>query len=97
MKRNLRWMAAVLGAALMLAPGYVSARAQNDTSAKQDMKNAGHDTKQGAKDAGHGVKKGTKHAWHSSKKGTKKAWKKTKNTTKGAVNGAKEGAREPQA
>ncbi len=42
-------MAAVLGAALMLAPGYVTARAQSDNSAKQDMKQAGRDTKAGRK------------------------------------------------
>ena len=81
----MRWMAAVLGAALMLTPGFVSARAQSDNSAKQDMKDAGHQTKEGAKDAGRGVKKGTKKAYH-----------KTKNTTKGAVKGAKKGAKEPQ-
>jgi hypothetical protein len=67
-----------------------------DSGAKQDMKNAGHETKNAAKDAGHGVKQGTKKAYHSTKRGTKKAWRKTKNTTTGAVNGAKEGAHQPQ-
>ncbi|MFP5228313.1 MAG: hypothetical protein ACLGXA_11875 [Acidobacteriota bacterium] len=98
MAKRMRWMTAVLGAALMVAPGYGIALAQSDsgTSAKQDMKQAGRDTKAGAKDAGRGVKKGTKGAWHSTKKGSKKAWKKTKNTTKGAARGAKQGAQQPQ-
>lgn len=96
MRRNFRWMTAVLGAALMVAPGYVSALTQSDSSAKQDMKQAGRDTKDGAKDAGNGVKKGSKDAYHDTKKGTKKAYHKTKNTTKGAVKGAKKGAEEPQ-
>jgi hypothetical protein len=69
---------------------------QNGTSAKQDMKDAGHDTKAGAKDAGKGVKKGTKKSYKTSKKDTKKAYNKTKNTTKGAVNGGKAGGKEPQ-
>lgn len=67
---------------------------QSGTSAKQDMKNAGHDSKDAAKDAGNGVKKGTKKAYHSTKKGSKKAWNKTRNTAKGAVKGGKEGAQQ---
>ena len=67
-----------------------------DHSAKQDMKNAGKETKLATKDAGNGVKHGTEKAYHETKKGTKKAYHKTKNTTKGAVEGAKEGARQPE-
>ena len=87
MTRNRQWLAAFLGAALMMTPAIGVARAQSDqgSSAKQDMKQAGHDTKHAAKDAGRGTKKGTKKAWH-----------KTKSTTKGAVKGAKQGAKEPQ-
>jgi hypothetical protein len=103
MSRKRQWatfgFSAFFGAALMLTPGaFASPAPQNDqgTSAKQDMKDAGHDTKQGAKDAGHGIKKGTKKSYHATKRGTKKAWHKTKNTTRGAVNGGKEGAKEPQ-
>jgi hypothetical protein len=60
MRRNRQWITALFGAALMLAPVYTVARAQDDgTSAKHDMKDAGRDTKAGAKDAGKGVKKGT--------------------------------------
>jgi hypothetical protein len=69
--------------------------AAQDNSAKQDMKDAGHETKNAAKDAGHGTKQGTKKAYRSTKQGTKKAWSKTKNTTKGAADGAKEGAKQP--
>ncbi|HEY0308597.1 MAG TPA: hypothetical protein VGB94_10585 [Acidobacteriaceae bacterium] len=53
-----------------------AAFAQNDSGAKQDMKNAGSETKDAAKDAGHGVKQGTKKAYHKTKKGTHKAAKK---------------------
>jgi hypothetical protein len=104
MKINQQWMTAVLGAALIATPGLAIGQpqtdqapsAQQDTrSAGQDMKDAGRDTGNAAQDAGHGVKKGTKKAYHSTKKGTKKAWHKTKNTTNGAVNGGKEGAKQP--
>ena len=67
-----------------------------DSGAKQDMKDAGHESKDAAKDAGHSVKQGTKKAYHATKHGTKKAWHKTKDTTEGGVNGAKQGARQPE-
>jgi Ni/Co efflux regulator RcnB len=67
-----------------------------DSGAKQDMKDAGHETKDAAKDTGSGVKQGTKKVYHKTKRGTKKAWHKTKDTTMGAVNGAKEGAKQPE-
>ncbi|HWZ12958.1 MAG TPA: hypothetical protein VNX22_07465 [Acidobacteriaceae bacterium] len=38
-------------------------------TAKQDMKDAGHDTKMAAKHTGHAVKKGTKKAYHKTKSG----------------------------
>jgi hypothetical protein len=66
-----------------------------DSGAKQDMKDAGHDTKNAVKSAGRGTKQGTKKAYHATKNGTKKAWNKTKSTTKGAVDGGKAGAKEP--
>ncbi len=96
MKRQVS--AFLLGAALTWAPASVWSQ-QNpsqDSGAKQDMHDAGHETKNAARDAGHGVKQGTKKAYHATKKGTKKAWHKTKSTTKGAANGAKEGAQQPQ-
>ncbi|HEX4031370.1 MAG TPA: hypothetical protein VHX20_13455 [Terracidiphilus sp.] len=85
--------AMLLGAALLFAqtPGW--SQPLTADGAKQDMKDAGHDTKDAAKDTGKGVKKGTKKAYHKTKKGTKKAWHKTKSTTKGAVDGGKEGAK----
>ncbi|MGB7133944.1 MAG: hypothetical protein WBD46_01560 [Acidobacteriaceae bacterium] len=94
MRRKPALITALFGAALMLTPvgAFASPAPQ---SAKQDMKDAGHDTKDGAKDAGKGIKKGTKKTYHTSKKDTKKAWHKTKNTTKGAVDGGKQGAKEP--
>jgi Ni/Co efflux regulator RcnB len=64
--------------------------------AKQDMKDAGHETKNAAKDAAHGTEEGTKKAYHSTKRHTKHAWNKTKSTVKGGAEGAKEGARQPQ-
>ena len=109
MKTKHQLSALFLGAALACGPalGWSQPTSSQDTGAKQDMKNAGHETKNAAKDAGHGVqqgtkkgydstKSGTKKAYHSTKHGTKKAWHKTKNTTKGAVNGGEEGARQPQ-
>ena len=85
----------LLGAALAFTPALGWSQTTTDQSAKQDMKDAGHETKDAAKDAGSATKKGTKKAYHKTKNGTKKGWDKTKNTTEGAVNGAKEGAKEP--
>ena len=88
-----------LGAALVCGPALgwsQESTPSQDNSAKQDMKNAGHETKDAANDAGNGVKHGTKRAYHKTKHGTKKAWHKTKNTTTGAVDGAKEGAHQPE-
>jgi hypothetical protein len=98
MKTKLQLSALFLGAALMCAPalGWSQPNPSQDSGAKQDMKNAGHETKDAAKDATHGVKQGTTKAYHKTKHGTKKAWRKTKDTTKGAVNGAKEGAKTPE-
>jgi hypothetical protein len=105
MKTRFYIPAIFLGAALMCLPAQGFAQ-QTDTTpapsqdngakAKQDMKNAGHETKDAAHDTGDGVKHGTKKAYHSTKNGTKKAWNKTKSTTKGAADGAKEGAKQPQ-
>jgi hypothetical protein len=93
MRKQLQVSALFLGAALLCAPapGW-----SQDNGAKQDMKDAGHETKNAAKDAGHGVKQGSKKAYHKTKSGTKKAWHKTADTTKGAANGAKEGAKQPE-
>lgn len=75
------------------------------TTAGQDVKNAGKDTSKAAKNVAKGTKKETRKAYHATKKdtkkaykvtkkGTKKAYHKTKSTTVGAVKGAKEGAKQ---
>ncbi|HEY1647515.1 MAG TPA: hypothetical protein VGF96_06025 [Terracidiphilus sp.] len=98
-----------LGVALVFTPALSWGRqsdTNNGSAAKQDMKDAGHETGNAAKDAGRGTKHGTEKAYDSTKHGTekgynatkhgtKKAWSKTKNTTKGAVDGGKEGAHQP--
>jgi hypothetical protein len=97
MRTNSKLSALFLGAALVCGStlGW-SEQSGQDSGAKQDMKDAGHETKGAAQDAGHGVKQGTKKSYHATKRGTKKAWHKTKDTTKGAVNGGKEGAKTPE-
>ena len=98
MKTNRHLSALFLGAALICAPalGFTQPSTQDrDSGAKQDMKDAGHETKDAVKDAGHATKQGTKKVYHKTKRATKKAWHKTEDTTKGAVDGAKEGARRP--
>ncbi len=58
------------------------AYAQSDTqSAKQDMKDAGHDTKNAAKDTGHAVKKTTKKTTHKAAKKTKEGAQKVEDKT----------------
>jgi hypothetical protein len=88
-----------LGAVLVCGPALGSTQqssASQDSGAKQNMKDAGHESKDAVKEAGHGVKQGTKKAYHKTNHGTKKAWRKTKDTTKGAANGANEGAKQPE-
>ena len=99
MKTNRQLSAFILGSALICAPapGFTQPPAPSqDSGAKQDMKDAGHETKAAAKDTGQGVKHGTKKVYHKTKRGTKKVWHKTEDTTKGAVNGGKEGAKKPE-
>ena len=93
MKRN-KFAVTLLFATAMACSPIIALGQQEDHTAKQDMRNAGHETKEAAKDTGRGVKHGTEKAYHSTKRGTRKAWHKTKDTTKGAVRGAKVGARE---
>jgi hypothetical protein len=97
MKMNWHFATMFLGAALAFGPSatWSQQTAPPPDSPKQDLKDAGRDTAQAARDTGHGVKQGTKKAYHSTKNGTKKAWNKTKNTTTGAVDGAKQGAKQP--
>jgi hypothetical protein len=56
--------------------------AQSDTgTAKQDMKDAGHDTKDAAKKTGHAVKKTTKKTTHKAAKKTKEGAQKVEDKT----------------
>jgi hypothetical protein len=56
--------------------------AQSDTgTAKQDMKDAGHDTKDAAKKTGHAVKKTTKKTTHKAAKKTKEGSQKVEDKT----------------
>jgi len=98
MRTKWQLSALFLGAVLVGVPALMGSQPSfqsQDSGAKQDVKDAGHESKDAAKDAGHGVKQGTKKAYHKTKHGTKKAWHKTKDTTTGAANGAKEGAKQP--
>jgi hypothetical protein len=99
MRTKWQLLAFFLGTVLVCGPALGWSQPSSpsqDSGAKQDMKDAGHESKDAVKDAGHGVKQGTKKAYHKTKHGTKKAWHKTKNTTTGAVDGAKEGAKQPE-
>jgi hypothetical protein len=64
-KSFITWM----GLSLVLLFGMAFAQ----DSAKQDMKDAGHETKDAAKDVGHATKTTAKKTGHKVKKGTKKA------------------------
>ncbi len=65
-----------LAAAIVISTSSSIALAQNDSGAKQSMKDAGTETKDAAKDAGHGIKQGTKKAYHKTKSEVKKAHRK---------------------
>lgn len=52
-----------------------------DTGAKQDMKDAGHDTKMAAKKTGHKVKRGTKKTTHKAAKKTRQGAEKVEDKT----------------
>jgi hypothetical protein len=68
-ENNVKRFATWLGLSLVLLLGVSFAQ----DSAKQDIKDAGHETKQAAKDAGHATKKTAKKTGHTIKKNTKKA------------------------
>jgi Ni/Co efflux regulator RcnB len=68
--------------ALLLVTVAGIAFAQSDTQgAKQDMKDAGHDTKNAAKSTGHAVKKTSKKAAHKTAKKTKQGAQKVEDKT----------------
>jgi hypothetical protein len=63
-------LAGVLLAGMLAFGNPLSGYAQN-TGAKQDIKEAGHDVKQATKKTGKAVKKGTKKATHKAAKKTR--------------------------
>jgi hypothetical protein len=100
MRKNIYWTTLLLGTALVCSPAMGWSQqpypGQEDHTAKQDAKRAGHEAKDSVKDTGRAVKHGTKKAYRSTKYHGKRAAHRTKNATRGAVDGAKEGARNPQ-
>ena len=66
----------ILSVSLAMGVSSGFALAQNDSGAKQSMRDAGHETKDAAKDTGHGIKQGTKKAYHKTKHGVKKVHRK---------------------
>ncbi len=74
-----KWMmrALLAGAVALGMCGTVVAQ----ETAKQEMKDAGHDTKAAVKHTGHGIKKGTKHAYHKTKHGVHKGAEKVEDKT----------------
>jgi hypothetical protein len=69
-------LAGALGMGIAVAQDTTS-----QTTPKQDMKNAGHDTKNAAKDVGHATKKTTKNAVHKSASKTEEGSEKVKDKT----------------
>jgi len=76
----------------VLAVGMSSFALAQD-GAKQDMKDAGHETSNAAKDDGHGISKGTKKAYNKTSEGTEKAYHKTKRGTKKAYHKTAKGTK----
>jgi hypothetical protein len=74
------WMNFCLVILLLSATGIVMAQT-DDRSAKQDIKDAGHDTKDAAKKTGHKVKRKTKSAAHKTARKTKEGAQKVEDKT----------------
>ncbi len=89
MKTSLQATAVLLSAALVCTPALLWS--QQPYPGQED-----HRPKQEMKDAGHAVKHGTQKAYHSTKRHTKRAARKTRDTVRGGVDGAREGARQPE-
>jgi hypothetical protein len=79
MKKQLSILLMAAFGAISLAAAPVAQNDQNNDSAKQDMKEAGHATKKAAKKTGKGVKDGTKKAAKKTKHGVKKGTNKAAN------------------
>lgn len=61
---------------LLLTAGLIigtAAAQSSDSGAKQNMKNAGHETVAAGRDTGRAVKQGTRKGYRKTKRGTKKA------------------------
>ena len=71
----------VLVAFVNASPLTAAAPRQDDTSAKQDMKDAGHDTKKAAKKTGSATKKTTKKAANKTAQKTDQGAKKVEDKT----------------
>jgi hypothetical protein len=61
-----------LGFSMLLIVALAGIAISQDTGAKQDMKDAGHETKEAAKDTGRATKKTAKKTGHAVKHTTKK-------------------------
>jgi Ni/Co efflux regulator RcnB len=66
---------------LGVAAGSLALASQSDEGAKQDIKNAGHETKAAAKDTGRATKKTARKTGHQVKRTTKKAANKSARAT----------------
>jgi len=81
--KNLHVVKAILVGMLMLTAGFAPAVVRSqDTGAKQDIKDAGHDTKKAAKKTGSAVKKGTKKAVNKTAEKTGQGADKVQDKTK---------------
>ena len=82
MKKLLTLGAGVLAVMLTMMPSIVSARPlQTDTTAKQDIKDAGRSTKRAAKKTGSATKKETKKVVNKTAKTTRKGAGKVEDKT----------------
>ena len=79
---HMRGIAQRVFLSVLLLAGTSAFSFSQDSSPKQDMKNAGHETKDAAKDAGHATKSGTKKTGHAIKRGTKRAAHKSARKTR---------------
>ena len=80
MKQSLEITAALL-LALALTPSFTTAKPQQDTTPKQDIKEAGSSTKNAVKKTGSATKKETKKAVNKSAEKTKQGAQKVQDKT----------------
>jgi hypothetical protein len=95
-KQIMQWIALpVLAAGVVLTttPAFAANPVLAQDTAKQDIKDAGHDTKEATKKTGHAIAKGTTTAARKTKNGTETAAKDTGHATKEAAVKTKEGTK----